>query len=226
MNALINQKPPFIIFEGVDFTGKSTIAVDVVLELQKRGILSTYYRSPGGSPRGEELRELCRNGDLNVDEQLDVFLEALTATLDYIDGRGWHVPVLDRFTLSTAFYQVKQIERSIYGSDRYIAICEKIAQLNKRLTIGRKKPLLIVLDVTEEEFEKRKAKEALKTTEGRTKDRFESMSIQEQHGILRCYHNAKYEPWTNGFELMMVKSDRPIEQIYKQVMINVDLYLK
>lgn len=226
MNALINQKPPFIIFEGVDFTGKSTIAVDVVLELQKRGILSTYYRSPGGSPRGEELRELCRNGDLNVHEQLDVFLEALTATLDYIDGRGWHVPVLDRFTLSTAFYQVKQIERSIYGSDRYIAICEKIAQLNKRLTIGRKKPLLIVLDVTEEEFEKRKAKEALKTTEGRTKDRFESMSIQEQHGILRCYHNAKYEPWTNGFELMMVKSDRPIEQIYEQVMINVDLYLK
>lgn len=226
MNAPINQRPPFIIFEGVDFTGKSTIAVDVVLELQKRGILSTYYRSPGGSPRGEELRELCRNGDLNVHEQLDVFLEALTATVDYIDGREWHVPVLDRFTLSTAFYQVKQMEPFIYGSDRYIAICEKITQLNKRLTIGRKKPLLIVLDVTEEEFEKRKAKEALKTTEGRTKDRFESMSIQEQHGILRCYHNAKYEPWTNGFELMMVKSDRPIEQIYKQVMINVDLYLK
>ena len=226
MNAPINQRPPFIIFEGVDFTGKSTIAVDMVLELQKRGILSTYYRSPGGSPRGEELRELCRNGDLNVHEQLDVFLEALTATLDYIDGREWHVPVLDRFTLSTAFYQVKQLEPFIYGSDRYIAICEKIAQLNKRLTIGRKKPLLIVLDITEEEFEKRKAKEALKITEGRTKDRFESMSIQEQHGILRCYHNAKYEPWTNGFELMMVKSDRPIEQIYKQVMINVDLYLK
>ena len=226
MNTCINQQPPFIIFEGVDFTGKSTIAVDVVLELQKRGILSTYYRSPGGSPRGEELRELCRNGDLNVHEQLDVFLEALTATLDYIDGREWHVPVLDRFTLSTAFYQVKQLEPSIYGSDRYIAICEKIAQLNKRLTIGRKKPLLIVLDITEEEFEKRKAKEALKITEGRTKDRFESMSIQEQHGILKCYHNAKHGPWCQDFNLVMVDVNRSLPEVFEDVMSRVEIYLQ
>lgn len=219
-------RSPFIIFEGVDFTGKSTLSKMLVQALQEKGWNAAWYRSPGGSPRGEELREMCRNGDLTPKEQLRFYLEALQATTDHILAQPHHVPVYDRFTLSLAFYQIKELEKTIYGSEEYRQICEAVTTLNQRLSEGRKKPLLIVLDISEKEFEKRKLSEQTHPTDGRSQDRFDRMKRQQQHTILSYYHGAKYEPWSQGFELMQVDVNRPIDQIFDHILFDVEQYLK
>ena len=225
MNSVPATSPPFIVFEGVDFTGKSTLSRRLTQRFLDNSIDAIWYRSPGGSPRGEELREICRNGDLTPLEQTRVFLEALEATVTYIEEQPPHIAILDRFTLSTAFYQLKELQKLNYGSVEYHEFCGSIATLNHRLSKNRKKPLLLVLDISEKTFEERKAVEKLKPTDGRTKDRFENMSYQQQHAIRSYYHNARHEPWTQGYHLVMVDANQPVDQVYADVVVAVEAYL-
>lgn len=49
---------PFIAFEGLDGSGKSTLMKELCLELDARNIKYHLTREPGGTPLGDELRKL------------------------------------------------------------------------------------------------------------------------------------------------------------------------
>lgn len=108
---MIEQKTPFITFEGGEGSGKSTQVVILCKRLLQAGIDVVSYREPGGTKGAEEIRELLLTGD---GERWTPTTEALlmsAARSELVQRRI--VPQLragtwvlcDRFTDSTLAYQ-------------------------------------------------------------------------------------------------------------------------
>jgi len=114
----------FIVFEGVDGSGKSTQRERVAEALRAAGIEVVLTREPGGTPVAERLREIL----LSVhDEPLSGTTELLTvfaARAQHLDQviRPWVQKgawvLCDRFTASTFAYQVhaRGLSRSLFDS--------------------------------------------------------------------------------------------------------------
>lgn len=120
-----SRRGKFIVFEGLDFVGKTTAATAYAQHLNEAGHPCLYTREPGGtarvwddrdpvpaSPMAEEIREVVlKNRDEYVGSMTELLLmyaareqhvnEVIDPTLD----AGHHV-ICDRFTLSTYIYQV------------------------------------------------------------------------------------------------------------------------
>ncbi len=101
--------PLFIVFEGIDGSGKSTQAAMAAEWLRESGVPVTELREPGDSRYGREIREYMKSGRMPPpDEQLRLFLldreedvrERIAPAL--ADGSAL---VLDRYFYSNAAYQ-------------------------------------------------------------------------------------------------------------------------
>jgi dTMP kinase len=100
----------FITLEGMDGAGKSTHLAWLPAFLEARGVKVCLTREPGGTPLGENLRELMldKNQKLNVDTEALLMFAARREHLDKVilpalkDGI-W--VVCDRFTDATFAYQ-------------------------------------------------------------------------------------------------------------------------
>jgi dTMP kinase len=135
---------PFLVFEGLDGSGKSTLIKALAQELQIRGKEVVVTREPGGTPLGEEIRRLL----------LEAGPRAPTARAElllYEAGRAQHVDQLirpaleqkkwvlcDRFTASTLAFQC---------GGRNLPE-EKVRPLNDFATQGVEPELTVYLDVT------------------------------------------------------------------------------
>ena len=102
---------PFIAFEGIDGSGKSTLIEGLAAELKKLQIEFDVTREPGGTPLAEEIRQLI----IKTDGEAPC---SKTELLLYQAGRAQHVearvkPTLakggwvlcDRFTASSLAFQ-------------------------------------------------------------------------------------------------------------------------
>ncbi len=100
----------FIVFEGLDGNGKTTQVRLLQKYLKDKGkdVIST--REPGGTPVGEEIREILSNKDYSISPLTELFLfEAARAQLT----RGVIKPALaqgkiviaDRYYISSLAYQ-------------------------------------------------------------------------------------------------------------------------
>jgi len=142
---------PFIAFEGLDGSGKSTLIKGLRQELDHRKTPTILTREPGGTPLGEEIRTLLlrTTGDAPVPRA-----EALL----YQAGRAQHVqnvirPALernewvlcDRFTASSLAFQ---------SGGREIS-SEDIDWLNHFSTSGLEPDLNVLLDLSVDESLKR-----------------------------------------------------------------------
>lgn len=101
----------FIVFEGIDGSGKSTQAELLAKTLEKGGHTIHRTREPtADSPAGKQLRDIARNGreGTSLDREIEL----------YFDDRAWHIKnevapalhngeivVCDRYWYSTAAYQ-------------------------------------------------------------------------------------------------------------------------
>lgn len=103
------RPPRFITFEGIDGAGKSTQIATLVSLLSARGIPVDQTREPGGTPLGEQLRNLV------LHEAMDLETEALlmfAARREHLAQRIWPAlqagrwVVCDRFSDATYAYQV------------------------------------------------------------------------------------------------------------------------
>lgn len=100
----------FITFEGIDGAGKSTQIAAVVARIRAAGHAVVQSREPGGTPLGEQLRQLLLNGEaMHLEtEALLMFAarrEHLAQVIEPALARGDWV-VCDRFTDATYAYQV------------------------------------------------------------------------------------------------------------------------
>lgn len=103
----------FIVFEGPDFCGKSTLREAVHQRLTSMGIDHVLTREPGGTPFGEELRELLlRHHDDVIQPETDIFLHMAirrqhVANLIVPSLQAGKWVLCDRFVYSTWALNVK-----------------------------------------------------------------------------------------------------------------------
>lgn len=140
---MTNKIGKFIVFEGIDGSGKTTLSNLFCEYLNKSKRKAVKFSEPTQYETGLEIRRFLK-GEVNYtrDEQIDLFLKDRKESLDknvYPNiNNGTHV-ILDRYFFSTAAYQ----------SDESLAP-EKLLQLN--LDKGFPYPDYVVfLDISPEE---------------------------------------------------------------------------
>ncbi|HSM33956.1 MAG TPA: dTMP kinase [Anaerolineae bacterium] len=133
----------FIVLEGPDGAGKSVQARRLAERLRERGLRVTWTREPGGTPLGEQVRQILLDpADVARGPVADALLfnaarSQLVADVILPALRRGEVVVLDRYATSTLAYQG-------YGSgvDR-----ETLALIARLATAGLQPDVVVVLDV-------------------------------------------------------------------------------
>ncbi|KXZ26587.1 MULTISPECIES: dTMP kinase [Leptospira] len=104
-----NKKPIFVVFEGIDGSGKSTLCRSLTEKLIKLGIPSVTFTEPTNLETGKYLRKFLRGEiELKKEEQIEAFLndreESLKQNILPALNSDKNV-LLDRYMYSTAAYQ-------------------------------------------------------------------------------------------------------------------------
>lgn len=159
----------FIAVEGLDGSGKTTMAKVLKSRLAHHGYFAHLTREPGGSPLSEKIRELILNEKMNPLTELLLFnaarKEHIEATIKPHLAQG-HVVISDRFSGSSHAYQghgrglyrvAEDLEDSVVGDEHpehtlYFRIT--IEESLKRLA-NRRGQTLDRLDAETKEFKER-----------------------------------------------------------------------
>lgn len=158
----------FLVFEGLDGSGKSSLMAALEKELQKRSIEFHRTREPGGTPLGDEIRHMILRKEGPAPT-------ARTELLLYEASRSQHVdqvirPMLaqglwvlcDRFAASSVAFQ---------SGGREISEAD-VVMLNNFATSGLKPDVTVLLDLPVEESRRRRQGRGAQT--GESEDRIES----------------------------------------------------
>lgn len=123
------SKAKFITFEGVDGAGKSTHLEWFANALRQRGIDLLVTREPGGTPLGEQLREILLNQPMHVETEAMLMFAARREHVEQVIRpalqRGTWV-ISDRFSDASFAYQgggrgvslakLEQLEQWVHGN--------------------------------------------------------------------------------------------------------------
>ena len=141
----------FIVFEGVDGTGKSTALSHFTTWLKSQGESFVQTSEPGGTPFAMSLRAALKNPVFSVNRPPMAELWTVSAArCDHVQNvikpalLAGKTVVCDRFTPSTFAYQGEHLP------------WETIRECNRLATEGLEPGLVIILDVSSETAEKRK----------------------------------------------------------------------
>lgn len=158
----------FLVFEGLDGSGKSSLMAALQRELEKRKIPFHQTREPGGTPLGDEIRNMIlrTQGPSPLPRAELLLYEASRA--QHVDqvirpalAQGTWV-LCDRFAASSVAFQ---------GGGREISENDVI-MLNHFATGGLKADLTILLDLSVEESRRRRQNRGAAV--GESEDRIES----------------------------------------------------
>ena len=99
----------FVVFEGVDGSGKTTQSEALRRRLDNAGYRTKLVREPGGTPTGEHIREWLATGDqITPIAELFLFSAARAALVESVvrpSIESGEVVICDRYTYSTVAYQ-------------------------------------------------------------------------------------------------------------------------
>lgn len=133
---------PFIVFEGLDGSGKSTQARSLYRRLRRRGYPVLSTREPGGTPLGEVLRRWLKGRQaLSPIAELSLFVAARTQLVHEVVTPALEAGitvVADRYAASTVAYQG-------YGREMDLAL---VYGLNSAATGGLIPDLTVLLDLS------------------------------------------------------------------------------
>ncbi|MFS4460885.1 dTMP kinase [Bdellovibrio sp. HCB2-146] len=158
----------FIVFEGLDGSGKSSLMAALEKELQKRQIQFHHTREPGGTRLSEEIRNMIlrKEGPAPTSRTELLLYEASRA--QHVDEviapklRAGQWVLCDRFTASSVAFQ---------GGGREIKESD-VHALNDFATGGLKADLTVLLDLSVEESRRRR--QGRGEANGESEDRIES----------------------------------------------------
>jgi dTMP kinase len=173
----------FLVFDGVEGSGKSTQARWLAEWLGERGIAAFLCREPGGTVLGEAIRALVlEGGEVPARSELLLMLAARAVFVDEVVRprlEAGEVVIADRYELSTYAYQ---------GYGRGLPLAE-VRRLNDFATGGLHPDLTLVLDVSLAEGEVRRA------AAGRRSDRIERAGAAFHERVAEAYRLlAESEP--------------------------------
>ena len=80
---MLNKKPFFVTFEGIEGSGKSYQSEKLYQNLKQKGINTIFTREPGGSVGAETIRNLILTGKVSK-------FSKTTDTLLYLAARNEH----------------------------------------------------------------------------------------------------------------------------------------
>lgn len=190
----------FIVFEGGDGAGKSTQVALLREALERAGRHVTVTRQPGGTPLGQQIRDLVLHG-----EHVAPRAEALLFAADkahHVDmlirpalQRG-EVVISDRYTDSSVAYQ---------GAGRDLG-AQEVHDLNMWAVQDLVPDLTVVVDISAEEGRRRR---------GEVHDRLESEE-DDFHEAIRQHFLSMAQG--NPERYLIVDGTQPPEQIHAEVM--------
>lgn len=198
----------FVVFEGLDGSGKSTLIKKLSDHLKSQNIQVELTREPGGTPLAEDIRHLL----LRTSGEAPT---ALTELLLYEASRAQHVaqkirPALDRgawvlcdrFTGSTLAFQCGG-----RGLDR-----TQVQTLNQIATEGLEPDLWVLLDLSLEESLRRR--QHRDDSGEKALDRFE-LEQQQFHQRVRDYYLrlAKEQPQ----KWLVLNAEASPDQVYAEL---------
>ena len=101
----------FLVVEGLDASGKTTLARRLVTAYQRAGLQVTAVREPGGTRASEQVRRILLDPQSSLSARTELFLylaaraELVQTVIEPTLTRG-ELVIADRFSLSTMAYQV------------------------------------------------------------------------------------------------------------------------
>jgi len=169
----------FIVVEGPDGAGKTTLSAALARRLREAGLEVREVREPGGTPLAERARDAALDLALAASPLAELFL-MLAARADHVAkvirpalASGWIV-VSDRFELSTEAYQIagRQLAR------------EAVLEANRLATGGLAPDLTLVVDVPAGVGQSRRAEA------GKAADRIEGEDRALHERVARAFREA------------------------------------
>jgi len=137
-------RPPFIVLEGIEGSGKSTQTRRLERWLDEIGVAHVLTREPGGTSVGERIRETVLHGvDLSISPETELLL-MLAARAAFVQEvvrpalKSGMVVVSDRFSWSTLAYQ---------GYGRELPL-DQVTRMDAFATGGLVPDLYVLLDVS------------------------------------------------------------------------------
>ena len=188
---MFKKKAFFIVFEGIEGSGKSYQAKKLFNKLNKKKIKTILTREPGGTASAEIIRNVILKDYFEKNKKLK--FDKLTDTLLYMAARNEHIKqkiipalkkkriiICDRFIDSTFAYQIdgKNVSNQF------------INNIHKFILRGIKPDLTIVLKVKKSSFLRRLKKR-------KTKNRYDNFPVKfylkAQRAFLKIAKNkSKY----------------------------------
>jgi len=208
------KKGLFIVFEGPDGAGKTTILEKVHNELKSRGIKCISTREPGGIVISEKIRNII------LDKE-NTAMDGRTEALLYAAARRQHlvekvIPALeegtmvlcDRFVLSSLAYQ---------GFARGIGI-DEVMSINEFAIDVYMPDMTIYFDINPEAAMKR-----IMANSEREINRLDLESIN--------FHNKVQEGYKKiigsyGYNIKEVNGEKSVDEVYKAAISIIDDILK
>jgi dTMP kinase len=167
----------FVVFEGINGCGKTTLLSSVVAELSRDERKVVQTREPGGTEIGKTLRGLVLNPPTPLAPLTELFLfaadrseHAAKVIKPGIDSGA--LVVSDRYYYSTVAFQ---------GYGRGLNV-DEIVRINRIAVDGVFPDLVILVDLDEHEAAKR-----LAARQGLETDKFESESLTFQAKVRRGF---------------------------------------
>ncbi|MBN1162949.1 MAG: dTMP kinase [Candidatus Krumholzibacteriota bacterium] len=137
----------FITFEGIEGSGKSTVAGEMYSRLREAGIAALLTREPGGTPVSEDIRSILLDparSELSAAAELLLYLASRAQLVSEVIGpalEAGRVVLCDRFFDATVAYQ---------GWARGLGE-ELVRDLNSFAVAGTLPELTFLFDLTVEE---------------------------------------------------------------------------
>lgn len=197
------MKGIFIVLEGPDGSGKSTMAKKIGDYFTGRGREIEFTREPGGTVISEKIRELILDNDnTEMDYRTEALLYAAArAQLVSEKIKPWldegRIVISERFVYSSFVYQ---------GIGRHLGV-DEIKKINDFATVGVKPDMVLLLDVNPEKGLSRK----LNIDGG---DRLENEAV--------TFHREVYEGYkklsTIFPEIKTINAEGTIDEIFCDIM--------
>jgi dTMP kinase len=170
----------FIVVEGADGVGKTTLASRMADRLRQEGLEVIEVREPGGTPVAELARAAVLDPALDPCPVAELFL-ILVARADLVSRTirpalaAGRIVVGDRYDLSTHAYQI--VGRGLP--------VEAVTIANNLATGGLVPDLTLVLDAPAAVLSARQA------SQGKQPDRIENAASEVQQRITRAFREAR-----------------------------------
>ena len=166
----------FIVIEGPEGAGKTTLAAGLARRLQEIGVDPVSVREPGGTPVAEAARRVFLDPALDTGPESELFL-VLAARADLVARvirpalEAGRVVVSERYDFSTEAYQV--VGRGLDA--------EAVAEANGLATGGLRPDLTLVLDLSAELGRERQERA------GKSPDRLEQADLGMHERVVKWF---------------------------------------